>query len=237
MDWSNTVAAVTGGTTGIGYAVVEALAARGARVAFCGRSEKSARTAETRLQSAERVAGFACDVRDEVEVARFADKVRRRFGAAPTLLVNNAGIAKWGKVAEMSAADFDDVMATNVRGMFLMTRALLPAMLEAGQGDIVNVASLAGRNGIAEGSAYSASKHAVLGFSKSLMLEVRRQGIRVIAICPGSVDTPIFDEPAPFDTHRARMMQPSDIAAAIVDALELDRRTMVSELDIRPTNP
>lgn len=236
MDWSSTVAVVTGGTTGIGFAVAEALAARGARVAFCGRSEQSVAGAAARLSSHGTAIGVPCDVREERSVAAFAATVRQRLGA-PALLVNNAGIAKWGAVAQMSAADFDDVMSTNVRGMFLMTRALLPAMLAAGQGDIVNVASLAGRNGIAEGSAYSASKHAVLGFSKSLMLEVRKQGVRVIAVCPGSVDTPLFDAAAPFATNRSRMMQPSDVAAAIVAALELDRRTMVSELDIRPANP
>jgi len=224
MDWTNERAVVTGGSTGIGRALVEALGARGAKVAWCSRRGGAG--------------GIACDVSDERQVARFSDAARTALGGDPTLLVNNAGIARWGAVAEMPVADWDAVMNTNVRGMFLVTRAFLPAMLKAGRGDIVNMASLSGRNAVARGAAYAASKHAVLGFSKSLMLEVRQQGVRVLAVCPGSVDTPIFDdEQVPFELHRDRMMQPADIAQVILDALELPARAMVSELDIRPSRP
>lgn len=224
MDWHNTRAVVTGGSTGIGRALVEALAARGARVTWCSRGGGAG--------------GMACDISDEGQVARFADAARAALGGDPTIVVNNAGIARWGAVAEMSVADWDAVMDTNVRGMFLVTRAFLPGMLRAGRGDIVNVASLSGKNAVARGAAYAASKHAVLGFSKSLMLEVRQQGVRVLAVCPGSVDTPIFDDAqAPFELHRERMMQPADIAQVILDTLALPARAMVSELDIRPSRP
>jgi len=224
MDWTKEKAIVTGGSTGIGRALVEALAARGARVAWCSRKGGDG--------------GITCDVADETQVARFADAARAALGGAPTLVVNNAGIARWGAVAEMAVADWDAVLNTNVRGMFLVTRAFLPGMLAAGYGAVVNVASLAGKNAIARGAAYAASKHAVLGFSKSLMLEVRQHGVRVLAICPGSVDTPIFDdEQTPFDVQRDRIMQPADIAQIILDALALPPRAMVSELDIRPSRP
>ena len=223
MDWKTQSAVVTGTSTGIGSALVQALEQRGARVMHCSRSGTGG--------------GIPCDVRDEAQVRSFAERVLRQLGT-PTLLVNNAGIARWGNVGDMPVSDWNDVMATNVTGVFLMTRAFLPAMLEAGRGTIVNVASLAARNGIAGGSAYSASKHAVLGFSRSLMAEVRKQNIRVIAVCPGSVDTPIFGiAEAPFATDPSRMMKPADIAQTILDAVQLPERAMISELDIRPTNP
>ncbi len=223
MDWSNERAVVTGGSEGIGRALVAALRERGASVAGCSRSGGSGL--------------HACDVRDAAQVAAFAAAVNADLGT-PTILINNAGIARWGAVHEMAPADWDAVIATNLTGMFLVTRAFLPAMLAAGRGTIVNVASLAGRNGIAGGAAYAASKHGVLGFSKSLMLEVRKKGLRVMAVCPGSVDTAIFDKAdAPFAVNRPAMMAPADVAQVILDAVALPERAMVSELDIRPTNP
>jgi len=223
MKWTDERAVVTGGSEGIGRALVEAFAERGAKVMHCSRSGRRG--------------GIACDVTDESQVAAFAARVRADLGA-PTILVNNAGIARWGTVAEMAPADWRAVLDTNLTGMFLVTRAFLPDMLAAQRGTIVNVSSLSGRNGVAGGSAYSTSKHGVLGFSKSLMLEVRRQGVRVIAICPGSVDTAIFDKAeAPFAVNRPGMMAPADIAQAVLDAIALPARTMVSEIDIRPTNP
>lgn len=214
---------VTGSSSGIGRALVTALERRGAKVAHCSRSGTHG--------------GIACDVRDERSVEDFAARVFGTVGT-PDLLVNNAGIAKWGPVGNMPLEDWNDVIATNLTGMFLMTRAFLPAMLKAGRGTIVNVSSLAGRNGLAGGAAYAASKHGVLGFSRSLMMDVRKEGLRVIAICPGSVDTPIFEkQQAPFPVHPERMMHPDDIASAILDAASLPDRAMVSELDIRPTSP
>jgi 3-oxoacyl-[acyl-carrier protein] reductase len=136
----------------------------------------------------------------------------------------------------MSVGDWDAVIETNLRGMFLMTRAFLPAMLEARRGAIVNIASLAGKNGIADGAAYSASKHGVLGFSKSLMLEVRKQGVRVIAVCPGSVNTQ-FHDTSPHNPNRDRILWAEDVAKVVADTLELPGRALVSELDIRPANP
>ena len=224
MDWQRERAVVTGGSSGIGQALVAALASRGAKVAWCSRRGGGS--------------GLACDVRHEAQVARFAEQARAALGGHPTLLVNNAGIVKWGPVAEQRVEDWDAVFETNVRGMFLVTRAFLPAMLAAGRGAVVNMASLAGRNPIKHGAAYAASKHAVLGFSRSLMLETRYAGIRVLAVCPGSVDTAVFDdEQAPFEHHRERMLQPADVAQVILDTLALPERAMVSELDIRPSKP
>ena len=128
-------------------------------------------------------------------------------------------------------------MSTNVRSLYLVTRAVLPSMRSRRQGSIVNVASLAGRNGFVGGTAYTASKHAVLGFSRSLMLEVRKDNIRVIAICPGSVDTGLLRDQPMLKSEPSRILQPEDVAASILHALTLPERALVSELDIRPTNP
>ena len=223
MLWSAERAVVTGSSTGIGKALVEALKEKGAAVAHCSRSGKGG--------------GLKCDVADEGQVAEFARRAMAELGT-PTLLVNNAGVAKWGLVHEQSLETWNANIAINLTGMFLVTRAFLPAMLAAGRGTIVNISSLSGRNGVYAGSAYSASKHGVLGFSRSLMMEVRKKGVRVIAICPGSVDTPIFTrEQPPFEIDTSTMMQPADIAQSIMDAVALPDRTMVSELDIRPTIP
>ena len=128
-------------------------------------------------------------------------------------------------------------MATNLRSLYLVTREILPAMRERKQGAIVNIASLAGRNGFAGGTAYAASKHAVLGFSRSLMLEVRKDNIRVITICPGSVDTPLIQHQEILHPDLARILKPEDVAETVVASLALPERALVSELDVRPTNP
>ena len=237
MEWNRQRAVVTGGTQGIGWALVEGLATRGAAVAFCARDARAAETLARDLRElGVQVLGAACDVRDEGQVAAFAERTLRELGA-PTILVNNAGVGRFAPVAEMDLAAWNEVMDTNLRGVFLVTRAFLPAMLAAGSGVIVNVASLAGRSGIANGAAYSASKHGVIGFSRSLMLEVRKQGLRVMAVCPGSVNTKFFDAETPFDPDRGRILEPADVAQVVLDALELPERALVSELDVRPANP
>ena len=237
MEWREQVTVVTGGTRGIGWALAEGLVDRGAAVAICARNaEEVERRAAALRAPGTSVLGAACDVRDEASVAAFAERVLGDLGT-PGILINNAGIGRFAPLAEMSAELWDEVMETNLRGMFLVTRAFLPAMLAKGSGEIVNISSLAGRNGIANGAAYSASKHGVIGFSKSLMLEVRTRGVRVMTVCPGSVDTPFFDVATPFDPDRGRILHPEDVAKVVLDALELPDRALVSELDIRPANP
>jgi 3-oxoacyl-[acyl-carrier protein] reductase len=128
-------------------------------------------------------------------------------------------------------------MDTNLRGMFLVTQAVLPGMRLRSRGTIVNVASLAARHGFVGGTAYAASKHGVLGFSRSLMLEVRKENIRVVTVCPGSVDTGMLRDQPMLRSDSQRILRPEDVAETILHALRLPERAMVSELDVRPTNP
>jgi 3-oxoacyl-[acyl-carrier protein] reductase len=232
------LAVVTGGTEGIGRAVALALGRAGARVAVCART--APRVEETvaalRAEGIDAI-GSACDVASPEQVTAFAERVRRERGPA-RILVNNAGIGRFAPLAELSLADWDATIATNLRSLYLVSRAFLPDLVAAAPSAIVNLASLAGRNGIEGGTAYCASKHAVLGFSKALMLEVRRQHVRVIALCPGSVATPFMDKQGrPGRTPRERMLRAEDVAETVVATLTLPDRAMISELDIRPTNP
>ena len=154
------------------------------------------------------------------------------------LLVNNAGVLIARPFEELTLEDWDTTMATNVRSLYLVTRAVLPGMRRRREGTVVNVASLAGRNGFVGGTAYTASKHAVLGFARSLMLEVRKEGIRVITICPGSVDT--GHAPRPADAQVRSPAHPSAGGRGrrpSSHAVRLPARALVSEIDLRPTNP
>jgi NAD(P)-dependent dehydrogenase (short-subunit alcohol dehydrogenase family) len=232
---NDAIAVVTGGTAGIGLAIARALGRLGSPVAICSRSEANVQAALKTLSDAGvHAVGTPCDVTDDKSVQAFADFVGRALGQ-PRVLVNNAGIGLFAPLEDMSLEDWEAVQATNLRGPFLVTRAFLPAMKAAGEGAIVNVASLAGRNGIEGGTAYCASKHGLLGFGKALMFEVRKHNLRVITVCPGSVLTE-FGGPRSA-TRSERALRAEDVADIIVATLTLPDRAMVSELDIRPTNP
>jgi len=233
MDVTGSLAVVTGATAGIGRATAFALGRAGARVAVCARTEANVHATVRDLKAAGIDAlGMACDVSDPTCVDAFAAFVSRERGA-PRIVVNNAGIGRFKPLAELSLEDWDATMGVNVRSLYLVTRSFLKGMVDAGGGTIVSVASLAGKNGVEGGTAYCASKHAVLGFSKALMLEVRRHGVRVVAICPGSVDTGFRESRA----NRTRILTADDVAHAILATLTVPDRAMISELDIRPTNP
>ena len=236
MKLSGTLAVVTGATHGIGRATAWHLGRAGAKVAICARTPESleATTRELRSAGIDAISG-SCDVSDPSAVERFAAFVTRERGT-PDVLVNNAGIGRFRPLEELSLEDWDATMGVNVRSLFLVTRAFLPGMKQARRGTIVNVASLAGRNGIEGGTAYCASKHAVLGFSKALMLEVRKHNIRVVAICPGSVAT-TFRGAAEPRLNADRLLQADEVAEGILAAIALADRAMLSELDLRPTNP
>jgi len=230
-------ALVTGATEGIGRAVAFALGRAGYQVGVCARtgSRVEALLADLR-EDGITAAGRAADVGNPESVRALVQAVTAELGPVDTL-INNAGIAIFRPFSELSLEDWDATMATNLRSLFLVTREVLPGMRERKAGVVVNVASLAGKNAIAGGTAYVASKHAVLGFSRSLMLEVRKEGVRVLAICPGSVDTALIRNIRRPAEAVGGMLQPEDVARAILDALRMPAHALVSEIDIRPANP
>ena len=234
---TRSTAFVTGATQGIGRATALALGRAGYRVGLCARSaaKVEAVVAELRAEGIE-AAGTAADVGDAGQVHRAVALVVERLGEIG-VLVNNAGVLIARPFEEITPEDWDVTMATNLRSLYLVTREVLPGMRRRREGTIVNVASLAGRNGFAGGTAYAASKHAVLGFARSLMLEVRKDGVRVVTVCPGSVDTDLLTDQPMLTPSRERILQPEDVADAILHAVRLPGRALVSELDIRPTNP
>ncbi len=234
---TSVTALVTGATEGIGRATALALGRAGYRVGVCARTlaRVEATVAELRGQGID-AAGAAADVGDPVQVTRAVAELTGALGDVG-LLVNNAGVLIARPFEELTLEDWDATMSTNLRSLYLMTRAVLPAMRRRREGTVVNVASLAGRNGFAGGTAYAASKHAVLGFGRSLMLEVRKEGIRVLTICPGSVDTNLLRDQPMLGSNPERILRPEDVADAILHAVQLPGRALVSELDIRPTNP
>lgn len=230
-------ALVTGATEGIGRAIAFALGADGYRVGICART--AARVEETLAELAAAgvtAAGAACDVSDPGSVSAMVAKVTAALGPVH-VLVNNAGIGHLKPFADLTLEEWDATMAVNVRSLFLVTREVLPGMRERGDGVIVNIASLAGRNPVVGGTAYAASKHAVLGFAKSLLMEVRKEGIRVFTVCPGSVATGFGRGRTVPKVSRTGILEPEDVAQVVVDALRLPARALASEIDLRPANP
>lgn len=231
------IALITGATEGIGRATAFALGRAGYALGVCARTPSKLRALLDDLRHAGYPAhGHPADVGLESDVKTLIAEVGAALGAID-VLVNNAGIGILKPFDQLSLEDWDTTMATNLRSLYLVTREVLPGMRERKHGAIVNIASLAGRNGFPGGTAYAASKHAVLGFSRSLMLEVRKDNIRVITICPGSVDTPFIEHQGMLKPDLAKILKPEDVAETVVASLALPERALVSELDVRPTNP
>jgi len=239
VDLKDKIIIITGASKGIGRACALALAAKKARLVLTARHENTLRevAAEARALGAE-VLPLVLDMRVEEDIQTMIRETVQRFGGVD-VLINNAGIGIFKPVAETTTEDWDRMFRLNVRGVFIATREALPFLRQSREGFIVNVASLAGKNPVPGGAGYAATKHALLGFSKSLMLEERKNGIRVLAICPGSVNTPFFDDHhhKMDEEKRKRILQAPDVASTIVQALELPPNAMISELDIRPANP
>lgn len=184
-------AVVTGGGRGIGAAVARVLAGAGAAVVVAARTEPEIDDTATRLRSEGLdVHAAPCDVTDAAEVERLAASANERLGGVD-ILVNGAGIAFSAPLRKTTLAEWERVFAVNVTGTFLCTRAFLPPMVERGWGRVVNIASVAGLAGAKYISAYAASKHAVVGFTRSVAEEAATGGVTVNAICPGYVDTPM----------------------------------------------
>ena len=238
MEIKNKIACITGASKGIGKATALALAKEGAKIAISARSKQQLEmtAGEARKAGAE-VLVFAGDMSKEEEIINFVMATVDHFGGMD-ILINNAGLGNFHPIAELSTEDWDEMFNLNVRGLFICTRESLPHLRVSGDSAVVNVASLAGKNAFVNGGGYAATKHAVIGFSRCLMLEERKNGVRVLAICPGSVATNFFDDHhGTFDPKRDRILHAEDVAESILHMLMMPQRAMVSEIDIRPSNP
>lgn len=237
MNLEGSRCVVTGGSTGIGLSTARQLAEAGGRVAICARTAETLEAAATGLrETGAEILALQVDIGQEEEVDSLVRAVNEAWGGAD-LLVNNAGIGIFGTFVDLDIDDYDRVFGVNVRGLFLCSRAFAPGMIEQGGGVIVNVASLAGKNAFAGGAIYSASKHAVMGMSKSMMLDLRPHGVRVLTVCPGTVYTPFFDRVEQFNPVEERSLQADDVAEMILHVVRLSDRATVSEFEIRAVNP
>ncbi len=242
MFQSNTesVAIITGASSGIGRATALALAERGVRVALLARSAE--KLAEVVAQCPEALP-LACDVRDETAVNEAVAAALARWGRID-VLINSAGLSLNGAVDGYTLDDWRVVLDTNLTGSFLTCRAVLPTMKQQNGGQIINISSGAGRNGIKQMAAYCAAKFGVIGFTEALGLEVRQHNIRVSALLPGSVATDfsrVAKRAAAGDEVNAPReigysMTAAEVASVIVAMLEQPAQAWMSEVVLRPLN-
>jgi NAD(P)-dependent dehydrogenase (short-subunit alcohol dehydrogenase family) len=233
-DLTGNVAAVTGGSRGIGLAIAEALVDRGASVLIAARGAADVERAAAALAARGRgpARGVAADVRSEVDCGRLVAAAVEAYGRLD-ILINNAGVGEFVNVEEMSTDAWRAQLATNLDGVFFCCRAAIPHLKRSG-GWIINVASLAARNAFAGGAAYNASKFGLLGFTEALMLEVRHAGIRVSCVMPGSVATSFGSEAGGGADLK---LHPDDVARAVVDLLAYPARALPSRVELRPSRP
>ena len=227
------IAVVTGGGRGIGAGIAERLAEIGATVVLCGRSEEPLRATAAKITAAGRQAeAVPCDVANLASVENLARRVQQTFGRCD-ILVNNAGVGSFSSpLHQLPPAEWEQVMNTNLRGVYHCIRAFAPMMIEAGSGDIVNISSIAGKNALPNGAVYAASKWGLNGLSYSVAEELRKYNIRVTVLCPGSTAS----ELSPHEGKDPRkMLQPSDIAHAVEMIVTQAPQSFISEVVIRPT--
>ncbi|MEM7407657.1 MAG: SDR family oxidoreductase [Pseudomonadota bacterium] len=233
-------AIVTGAGTGIGACASLRLAAEGAHVVLVGRRREPLEQTAAGIHAAGGSATvMPCDLEDGAAAAELGAAVARDRGRID-LLVNNAGhSSRVRSVRYVSPEEWDSVFKVNVEGVYRLTQAVLPTMLDAGRGTVVTIASVAAINaGMLGGASYGAAKSAVWSFMRSINAELRNEGIRACTILPAEVDTPILDNrPLPPDAAaRATMMQPEDVADAIVFCATMPQRTLVEQITLLPTH-
>lgn len=230
---TSSVVLITGASQGIGAAIARVFATevRGVQLALVARNARNLRAvaAECARLGAE-AATFACDTSDEAAVAKMARAVAKRFGA-PDVLINNAGAFTQATFAETSVAEFDRMIAVNLRSAFLVTRAFLPAMRERKSGDIFFMSSIAGLGAYPNAAAYCAAKFGVTGLAKVLRAETKQDGLRVCCVHPGATWSPSWSGSG---VAPERIMPAEDVARAFYDIWRLGRRTVVEEIVLRP---
>lgn len=231
-DLSGKVAIVTGAGRGIGKAIALALSRAGARVAIAARSETELRAVAEEIRSNGGDAlVLATDVTREDEMERLVKQTLKEWNSID-VLVNNAGWGKTASVIHGATEDWDRTFQINLRAPMILSRFVLPKMIERKSGAIVNIGSISGKAGAANTAAYSASKFGVIGFTQSLFEEVREHGIKVAVILPGFVDTPLIPQTKRLD--RTKMIRPEDVADAVLFILSSPANSCPVEITVRP---
>jgi 3-oxoacyl-[acyl-carrier protein] reductase len=227
------VAVVTGAGRGIGAAIAKELSSLGATTVLCGRTRA---TLESVMQAITEAGGKAevvsCDVTSLASVEAAAGRVETSFGRVD-ILVNNGGIGGFGgPLHQLSPEAWEQILNTNLRGVYYAVRAFAPMMIRARSGHVINVSSLAGKNALPNGAAYAASKWGLNGLSYSLAEELRGYNIRVAVICPGSTNTELSPH---VGKDPGKMLQPEDVAHAVAMLVTQSAQSFVSEILMRPT--
>lgn len=232
------VAFITGAGKGIGKAVALALANEGVNIGLLARTESDLKELMNEVKnSGVRAAYAAVDISSREDVEQAINKLTNELGAAD-ILINNAGIGKFATLLEMDPEEWKRIIDVNLMGLYYVTRAVLPQLIEKNRGDIINISSTNGLNGAATSSAYSASKFGVIGLTESLAQEVRKNNIRVTALTPSTVATELAVKTNLIsENNEEKYMQPEDIADFIVSQLKLHPRIYVKTASLLATNP
>ena len=237
QDIKGKVALITGGGRGIGRATAIALAKEGVHVGLVGRTLENLENVKSELAEYDiKVSVQSANVADLNEITSAVEAIKSELGPIDILL-NNAGISKFGKFMELSPEEWTNIVDVNVKGVYYTTRAVLPEMVERQSGDIINISSTAGQKGGPVTSAYSASKAAVIGLSESLMMEVRKDNIRVVTLTPSTVATDMAKELNLTDGNPDKVMQAEDLAELIVLQLKLNNRVVLKHAGLWSNNP
>lgn len=237
-DLNGKTALITGGSRGLGKATAIALAKEGVHIAISGRNEEKLQRAVDEIKQLGVKAIYSVfDVADEKQVVAGIKEIKEQFSTID-ILINNAGIAVYGSVEEMPSEKWAEIIQINVLGVYHVAKAVVPIMKSQAGGDIINIASTAGLKGSANSSAYSASKAAVIGFSESLMYEMRKENIRVSTLTPSTIATDMTVSDLKItDGDPERVLQPEDFAELIVHILKFNKRVLVANASIFSTNP
>ncbi|OPA74045.1 3-ketoacyl-ACP reductase [Paenibacillus selenitireducens] len=238
MNLQNKTALITGAGKGIGKALAEALAKEGTHLGLIARTASDLEQLRASLTETYgvRVAIATADIANQGQVESAVSTLVQELGAVD-ILINNAGMASFGTLVDMDPQEWERIIQVNLMGTYYATRAVLPALIAQNSGAIINVSSTAGERGFATGSAYNASKFAVMGLTEALMQEVRKYNIRVTALTPSTVNTDLAVNAGLKIGDEDRMMQPEDVAELALATLKLSDRVFVKTAGIWTTNP
>jgi 3-oxoacyl-[acyl-carrier protein] reductase len=220
-------ALITGASRGIGRAIAVALAPTHDLLLTARDTSALAEVAVEATAAGARCRTLPLDLRDPAQIAVMLD------GLAPDVLINNAGLAVMKPFLQLTPEEWNAQVEVNVNALYHVTRAVLPAMVARGSGHVITIGSLAGRNTFVGGSCYAGTKHFVMGFSESLMLEVRDAGVKVSVVMPGSVDTDLFPE----GTDRSWMLEPRDVAEVVAHMVHTPAHALQGRVEVRPLSP